>query len=110
MKVPLGPHLILYTGTLGPQVLLYQGILRCSRAIIWRNLCILISYYMEEFLGSQVLLYTAAHRSAQGCNNSNTSNGIDGIDSVQRKNKLKSFEKLVIDSNSATLPNFDQTL
>ncbi len=65
---------------------------------------------MEGLLGSEVLLYKALHRSAQRCNNANTSNGIGGIGSVQWKNNLEYFEKLIIDSNSATPPNFDQAL
>ena len=91
IQVPLGPHLLLYGGTL-----------ESSIAIIWRNLWILISCYMDGLLGSQALLYKATHRSAQGFNNANTSNSIGGIGSVQSKIKLEYFEKLIIDSNSAT--------
>ena len=65
---------------------------------------------MEALLGSEVLVYKATHRSAQRCNNANTSNGISGIGSVQWKNKLEYFGKLIIDSNTATPPKFDQAL
>jgi len=52
MKVPLGPHLLLYEGILG---------VLCP--IIWKYSWVLMSYYMEVPFDPHLLLYEGTFRS-----------------------------------------------